>query len=93
VSEAPLDDPEYDPQIKPVRGDVPDVVAKWGPRSQRRWFRRFYRELRPQKPAYWDRFYCESEDHIGPCCISCGEDGDMGDLDGKCCCHAIKTGL
>ena len=46
---APLDDPTYEPVHKPVRGRVPEVVARWGMRSQLRWFRRYARDLQAQR--------------------------------------------
>jgi hypothetical protein len=88
---APLDDPAYIPQHQPDRGTVPDVIARWGPRSQLRWFRRFGGQLRPQPAAYWDPFYCSSEDHRGDCCVSCIADQEegYGSVDGACCCRGI----
>jgi hypothetical protein len=90
---APLDDPAYDPEHSPIAGQVPDVVAKWGPRSQLRWFRRFGTELAPRRD--WDRFYCASEHHRGACCLSCWDEGDMGVLgvSGEyCCCRDERMG-
>lgn len=87
MSIAPLDDPAYEPKHPPVNGWVPDVVAKWGPRSQLRWFGRFRDQL-----AYWDpgNYYSETEHHRGGHCDSCMQDAAMGyrDLpDGYCCCY------
>lgn len=93
---APLDDPNYEPKHPPINGNVPDVVAKWGPQSQLRWFTRFHDQLKPQKHSTWDHFYCESDHHRGSCCNSCRDDIEMGydyppeDDDGNplCCCRA-----
>ena len=87
LSLAPLDDPAYVPEHPPVDGQIPDVVAKWGPRSQVRWFRRFGSELGRRRD--WDSFYCHSEHHRGLCCTSCWEDGDLGVLGtgDYCCCQ------
>ena len=85
---APLDDPTYMPEHPPVDGVIPPVVARWGPASQRRWFRRFWRELADQQG--WDSFYCSSEYHLGSCCYSCGDEAEMGSgvaQDGWCCCR------
>jgi hypothetical protein len=95
---APLDDPAYQPVHPPVDGQIPPVVAKWGPRSQMRWFHRFNDDLNPQKHAVWDQFHCMSEHHRGFCCTSClddyrlGYDGPPEDNDGNplCCCYALK---
>lgn len=90
---APLEDPAYDPVHKPVDGWPPDVVAKWGPRSQVRWFNRFRKELRRQKYTYWEQFYCASEQHRGSCCSSCIGDqvGGWRDWDeAYCCCQAMR---
>lgn len=89
---APLEDPAYDPVHKPVNGVPPDVVARWGPRSQVRWFGRFWEQLRPQRKEFWDRFYCSSEQHRGDCCVSCTADAEEGYRDwdeDKCCCKAF----
>ena len=85
---ASLDDPRHEPLHPPVDGKIPDVVARWGPRSQLRWFRRFRRELADRQD--WDRFYCTSECHLGSCCYSCFEEGEHGTgvmQDGWCCCR------
>ena len=100
---APLDDPAYDPMHKPVDGVVPDVVAKWGPRSQVRWFDRFHRQIKAMPPQEWNRFYCESVQHRGQCCMSCIEDAREGYCDWdrptdplrpvedeRCCCYVLK---
>lgn len=84
---APLGDPTYQPKHPPVGGQIPDVVAKWGPRSQLRWFRRFGAELGRRKD--WDQYFCQSEHHRDLCCYSCGDEGDQG-VQGwglHCCCR------
>jgi hypothetical protein len=90
---APLEDPTYEPKHPPVGGGVPPVVAKWGPRSQVRWFRRFAQQLSPRRD--WDRFFCSSVEHVGPCCFSCDEElmqGEGVQLDGWCCCRDGRLG-
>lgn len=85
---APLDDPNYTPAHPPVSGAIPDVVGKWGPRSQLRWFQRFRDQLGRRRD--WDRFYCQSEHHRGLCCYSCADEYQVGHgpmLDGWCCCR------
>lgn len=87
---APLDDPRYVPVHPPVGGRVPEVVARWGPRSQVRWFRRFREQVGSQPIAVWDEHYCASEHHRGQCCSSCfGEylDGHGAMMDAWCCCR------
>ena len=88
---APLEDPRYVPAHPPVNGTVPDVVAKWGPRSQLRWFSRFHGSIKPMRAEEWARFYCESEVHSGLCCVSCTADKEEGydDIPDYCCCKAI----
>jgi len=92
---APLEDPAYEPQHPPVNGRVPAVVAKWGPRSQLRWFRRFRKEIGAQSIEVWEAHYCASLGHRGQCCVSCeGEylDGYGVTLDGWCCCLDERKG-
>jgi hypothetical protein len=87
---APLDDPAYIPEHPPINGIIPPIVARWGPKSQQRWFTRFWRDLAKQQEQSTRLFYCESEHHLGPCCYSCGEEAeyDMGVImDGWCCCR------
>lgn len=88
---APLDNPAYEPKHPPVNGRVPAVVAKWGPRSQVRWFRRFQDEVADQPDTVWNAHYCHSEHHLGPCCWSCESEAQDGyyDIrsDGWCCCR------
>lgn len=84
----PLEDPSYVPLHPPVDGRVPAVVARWGPRSQVRWFRRFFRSLRP---ATFDGLFTSSVAHYGGCCHSCFEDG----WDAVACCckgYALEVG-
>lgn len=85
---APLDDPAYEPAHPPVDGVPPDVVRKWGPRSQMRWFSRFGRDLKPQPYSFWAEFYCSSEQHRGGCCVSCIEDGEV--YEDACCCQGLR---
>lgn len=90
---APLDDPTYEPKHPPMNGGVPDVVAKWGPRSQVRWFRRFALHLDKRRDR--DQYYCANALHRGMCCHSCEEEfweystGVM--MDGYCCCKGART--
>lgn len=84
---APLEDPAYEPLHPPVDGLVPDVVERWGPRSQLRWFERYHSALKPQPTSVWERFYVSSVSHRGDCCISCIEDGEY--FENYCCCKAI----
>jgi hypothetical protein len=89
---APLEDPAYEPRNPPVNGLPPDVVAKWGPRSQARWFKRYRSQMRAARYPFWERFHCESEQHTGLCCSSCIEDVNEGYEDwdeGRCCCRAF----
>lgn len=38
----PLEDPNYDPVHKPTaHKPIPDIVSRWNPASQVRWFERF----------------------------------------------------
>lgn len=88
----PLEDPAYEPLHPPVDGQIPDVVEKWGPRSQLRWFRRFGQQLEPRRD--WDRWYCSSTEHRDLCCYSCKEESWYGVgvmMDGWCCCLAIRN--
>lgn len=90
---APLEDPRCEPAYKPVDGRAPEVVKKWGPRSQLRWFMRFRSELRPAPVAYWARFYCDSTEHPGLCCTSCIGDTNEGYTDvteNHCCCLGAR---
>lgn len=89
MSVKPLEDPSYDPIHQPVDGRVPEVVAKWGVASQLRWFRRFWDDLAPsqlQEKALAP-FYCHSDEHKGPCCISClyEQEDNYYYTDGCCC--------
>lgn len=86
----PLEDPTYEPQYQPVDGRAPDVVAKWGPASQLRWFDRFDGQVK-MRPADWARFHCSSRHHRGFCCQSCIEDGEVFEND-VCCCRGLGDG-
>jgi len=91
VTPTPLEDPDYEPERPPVNGQIPDVVARFGPPTQIRWFKRFGEQLGKRKD--WDDYYCQSEHHRGLCCGSCYseyEDGYQGGgvmVDGWCCCR------
>jgi hypothetical protein len=90
----PLEDPTYEPVHRPYSGGVHPVVAKWGPRSQLRWFWRFRRELRPMRSAEADLYYCHSVEHRGWCCGSCMgeiEDGYGQPYDEYCCCKGYNA--
>lgn len=90
---APLNNPSYVPRHPPQDGRVPDVVEKWGPRSQLRWFERYGSALRPQPLATWNRFHHNSPFHRGDCCISCIEDGEFFEDDNGqrlCCCLSFR---
>jgi hypothetical protein len=96
MPDAPLDDPSYEPLHPPVNGQVPDVVAKWGPRSQVRWFWRYRFDLWedgviPGEIA--DRHFVRSVEHRGSCCLSCLQDMDMGydDMQPHCCCIGLRA--
>jgi hypothetical protein len=85
---APLDDPAYRPAHPPVDGLPRDIIARWGARSQLRWFDRFRGQLRGAPIGFWARFYCSSDTHRGSCCFSCIEDKFTGygdDITGCCC--------
>lgn len=89
----PLEDPAYEPKHPPTDGLVPDVVVKWGPPSQLRWFERYRDVLR--RPVDWDRYYCITTAHRGGCCDSCEDDWRDGYNDwagsGYCCCRAYRA--
>lgn len=90
---APLEDPAYEPKHPPVEGHVPEVVAKWGPRSQVRWFRRFRNQLKTY--GDWGQYFIDTELHRGPCCFSCQEEyweystGVI--MDDYCCCKGARA--
>lgn len=94
MSDAPLDDAAYEPEHPPVDGQIPDVVVRFGPRTQIRWFQRFGEQLGKRKD--WDDYHCQSEHHRGFCCGSCVgefEDGYHGGgviADGWCCCRDTR---
>lgn len=84
----PLEDPTYQPKYPPVNGCIPDVIVKWGKRSQLRWFLRFGRQLGFRKD--WGAYYASSEYHRGLCCASCEDEYEAGTgvmMDGLCCCR------
>jgi hypothetical protein len=93
---SPLEDLNYTPVHQPIGTLAPDVVERWGPYSQIRWFDRFRypRGHAESAPAqYWDRFYCESAQHRGLHCQSCIDDQQGGwdpwEAD-WCCCKATR---
>lgn len=90
IPPGPLDDPRYKPAHPPVDGWPPDVVRRWEPSSQIRWFSRYRRELRQATAAEWNRFWVESLQHRGLCCGRCDEDEWAGysPVDG-CCCRGV----
>ena len=83
----PLARPDYVPEHPPIDGRVPAVVERWGPASQVRWFARFLAALQPLPASEWQRWHIHSEQHRGPCCISCEQDGEH--FDSACCCRAL----
>lgn len=90
---APLEDPDYQPRYVPENGRPPAIVAKWGPRSQVRWFRRFWNDLGDHGLVNTDRlegFYCHSTEHTGPCCSSCMDYEDETP-DRYCCCKGYEA--
>ena len=88
---APLEDPAYTPAHQPISGRIPDVIAKWGPRSQLRWVHRFRHQLAQGQDV--THLYADSLHHTGWCCSACigeYEDGYQGGgvmVDGWCCCR------
>jgi hypothetical protein len=90
----PLEDPNYDPVHKPTaRKPIPDIISRWNPASQVRWFTRFSDELRAMRLAPigkhfdWSPWYVSSVEHKGWCCGSC-QGSDEGEWwDGPECCH------
>jgi hypothetical protein len=97
-ADAPLNDPSYEPRVQPtIGGGVPPEVALWGPFSQLRWFHRFHAQLAPNvyrgyrlmDRVDWSLYYCDSVQHLGPCCGSCGDDEEYyGPDEDRCCCRA-----
>lgn len=87
----PLEDLDYKPRYLPVNGKPNPAVAKWGPASQLRWFRRFWGTV--EMPMLFDGdladFYCSSTEHKGACCPSCIDEQESGYfyID-DCCCRA-----
>lgn len=90
----PLEDPSYVPEHPPVDGKIPDVVYRFGPATQIRWFKRFYKSLGPDNN--FSDYYVDSEHHRGCCCVSCLDEyeehcGSVID-DGWCCCRDERIG-
>jgi hypothetical protein len=87
----PLENPRYVPLHPPVNGGVPDVIARWGMRSQLRWFQRFGRQLTVRSPDV-EEYWCTSLEHRGMCCSGCGMEWDADGIDPTdgyaCCCKA-----
>jgi hypothetical protein len=91
----PLEDPAYEPKHPPVDGLIPEVVEKFGPATQLRWFKRFRSVLRFSTKNNMFLYHVTSEHHRGPCCGSClvewEEDSPRGYGtvidDGYCCCR------
>jgi hypothetical protein len=95
MTESLLEDPSYTPKYQPVRGKPPEVVKKWRPRSQVRWFARMWRD---DKLNVFTReltdYYCHSVEHTGPCCISCEMDeheNGWPNFDDHCCCYGYTA--
>lgn len=89
----PLEDLLYQPRTLPVDGKPNSVVAKWGPPSQLRWFRRFWGSPAMRMVTAEDaaKFYCSSLEHLGLCCASCQDDEIEGYFYTEhCCCLAIE---
>lgn len=91
--EAPLEDAAYEPVARPINGRPNPLVKKWGPRSQLRWFKRFWGSdaMPTLSTADANEYHCSSLEHKGGCCGSCIEDYEMGydDLGEHCCCRAL----
>ncbi|MFF4661950.1 hypothetical protein [Streptomyces sp. NPDC001282] len=84
----PLEQDSYRPKHPPLGTHVPEVVAKWGKRSQLRWFARFGTQLGTRKD--WGKWYCASPRHRGLCCFGCEDEAQHGygvQVDGFCCCR------
>lgn len=87
----PLEDYSYEPENPPIDGMIPEVVKKFGPRTQIRWFKRFYLDLK--KGQSFGEYYTSSEQHKGYCCLDCDYElvefgtGVMAFGPG-CCCRA-----
>src|SRR4051812_32211027 len=87
--DAPLNDPDYSPAYPPVDGRVPPEVGKFGPRSQLRWFTRYFDVLRDTSGRALDGYYVNSTMHTGACCGPCTDDEQYGYfIDDACCCRA-----
>lgn len=88
--DAPLNDRRYEPIHRPVNRRVPEIVAKWGPPSQVRWFHRFWDEI-DWRTVDSSRYHIHSTRHLGPCCAGCMSDEEWDGLpvyDDQCCCNA-----
>lgn len=93
---SPLNDPTYAPRHPPVNGEPPAVVARFGPRTQIRWFQRFRRNLSGHydsaRKGAVDRYHCESLLHRGFCCWQCEGDEYNEPWEGPdCCCRALPA--
>lgn len=92
--DSPLNRHDHMPVVVPTEGVIPEVVARWGPRSQLRWFNRFVRTLSPRPMSEWNRYHVQSLSHTGLCCDSCLEDVSEGyeppDA-GLCCCRGVRV--
>lgn len=92
ITNPPLEDPAFFPEHVPVNGQPPAIVAKWGPKSQIRWFRRFPGLILPH--AVWDQFHSSSSEHKGLCCDSCADDEEWygePQFDDHCCCRGSRA--
>ncbi|MFE3202226.1 hypothetical protein [Embleya sp. NPDC059237] len=98
---APLEDPTYTPKHQPTGGRIPAVVARWGPRSQLRWYRRFDRDLvtpldapaRQRHNDTIDSMYVHSLEHVGPCCSACFSEFEETGIpvnEYGCCCRSTR---
>src|SRR4051812_43977328 len=67
LDDAPLNDPDYAPAYPPIDGRVPPEVARFGPRSQLRWFARHFDMLRDTSARALDDYYINSTMHTGAC--------------------------
>lgn len=57
--------------------------------AQLEWFSAHDVGARPH--SWWERYYCESVQHVGFHCESCIQDEGYGfDIDDACCCRAIR---
>lgn len=88
----PLDDPAHVPLNPPVDGQIPDVVSRFGPATQIRYFRRFWDDLGVLTEERLRDYYCHSIEHRGACCSSCiADEWDGYDYGGSgCCCRSTR---